>query len=93
MLVEGVEVNVIVAVAPALDEKAAVREEFEIGAEVEELGVVFRGHQVGLAGADVGEVDAEVLVAAGEDFEVDGVGVDPAEAGDVVVVGAEGGLR
>ena len=32
VLVEGVEVDVIVSVAPALEEKAAVREEVEIGA-------------------------------------------------------------
>ena len=38
----------------------------------------------------VGEVEIEVLLVAGEDFDVEGVGVDPAEAGDVVVAGAEG---
>ncbi len=89
VFVVAVEVEVGMAVAPAGDEEASAGKDVEVGAEVEVFGVGVGVDEARFAGFCVGEVEVEVLLVAGEDFDVDGVGVNPAEAGDVVVVGAE----
>ena len=91
--VESVAIDVGVAVAPAEDEEGVIADELHVvgHGEVFRLGLLEDAAQV--AGVDVGKPEVEVLMIAGEDFDPEDAGIDPAEAGDVVVADVHGNFE
>ena len=91
--VEGVAVDVGVAVAPAEDEELVVADELHVVGHGEVLRIGLLEDAADVAGARIGEPEVEVLMIAGEDFDPDDVGIDPAEARDVVVADFHGNFE
>ena len=79
----------VVAILPSGEEDVAVFK-LEVVVVVDEFVVGAFEDEVRLSGCGVSEVEVEVLVVAGEGFNPESGGVDPAEAGNVILVGENG---
>ena len=91
--VEGVAVDVGVAVAPAEDEELVVADELHVVGHGEVFRIGLLEDAADVAGAGIGKPEVEVLVIAGEHFDPDDAGIDPAEARDVVVADFHGNFE
>ena len=88
--VERVAVDVGVAVAPAENQELAIAEELHVVGHGEIFRLGLFEDAARFTSLRVGKPEVEVLVVAGESLDPHDAGVDPSEAGDVVVADVHG---